>query len=221
MPDNFSPQEQAAIPVVLSQPRFNTYLVEKNNNTLDALKLYHWNAQISASFLFPLHVFEICIRNAASNAIESAYNPNWPWANAFEMSLPDHPPPLFSPRREIRAVRARQPTTGKVIADIRFAFWQSLYTRRHNGRLWTPYFRREYPNIPPAMSVGNGRRRIFGICENTRELRNRIAHHEPIFRRNLQTDYDGILEAIRYRCGHTAAWVERAQTVRAILALRP
>jgi hypothetical protein len=221
MPDSFSHQEQAAIPLVLSQPRFTTYLVEKQNSVLDGLRLYHWNALVSSAFLFPLHIFEICIRNAASNAIESYYNSSqWPWVHAFEISLPESGPNQFSPRRELRNTRARHSTTGKIVADMRFAFWASLFTRRHQGRLWSNYYHREFPNAA-ALSSGDGRKRIFEIAETARELRNRIAHHEPIFRRNLQADYDVLLEAINYRCSHTAAWVRRAQTVTTLISHRP
>ena len=68
MAEQFSDAEQLAIPTVLSTPRFNTFLIARDNDVLRALQLYHWNAQISAAFLFPLHVFEICIRNAVANA---------------------------------------------------------------------------------------------------------------------------------------------------------
>jgi hypothetical protein len=223
MPDSFTAQEQAAIPVVLSRARFTTYLAEKQDNVLDALRLYQWNALISSSFLFPLHVFEIGIRNAAANAVEHYYNsPNWPWVAAFEASLPvPASRRAFAPRRALVGARLRNQTTGKLIADIQFAFWVSLYTSRHHGRLWAPSFAREYPHAGALGDANAGRQRIHKIANNARELRNRIAHHEPIFRRNLQDDYNALIEAIGYRCQHTAAWVQRAQTVTALLPLKP
>lgn len=222
MPDNFSAQELVAIPQVLSPPRFATYLAATSNNTRDALRLYHWNALAAASFLFPLHVFEICLRNAAANAIESCYsNALWPWAAAFETSLPVNPRPRFSPRHELQSTRYRHATTGKVIADIKFAFWVSMFTRRHDGRLWTPYLKREFPNGTAPMTTAQLRLQIHDVSEQVRELRNRIAHHEPIFHRNLANDYAAILQIVRYRCGHTATWMDRTQNVSATLATRP
>ena len=221
MPDNFNQDELAAIPSVLSQPRFATYLAVANNNPLNAMRLYHWNAQISSAFLFPLHIFEICIRNAAADAIESYYNPQWPWSHAFEMSLPAYPRPVFSPRHEIRSARQRHATTGKVIADIKFAFWVSMFTRRHDGRLWRPYLKREFPNIPANMASTQGRLRIHDAAEQVRVLRNRIAHHEPIFQRTLEDDYSAIMEIVSFRCNYTAAWMNRSQSVSTILAMRP
>jgi hypothetical protein len=227
MPEAFTDLEQVAIPIVLSTPRFRTFLAARNNNVLKALQLYHWNAQISSAFLYPLHVFEICIRNAVANAAESSYQtPNWPWSRAFEISLPTtHSPRYFSPRRELISTRdwqsRPQQTTGKVIAELKFAFWVSMYTGRHDGRLWNPYLRREYPNIPPGLSVAAGRDKIHVTAGKVKDLRNRIAHHEPIFSRNLNAEYEGIAEIVGYRCQHTLAWMKRTQDVTWLLGLLP
>jgi hypothetical protein len=196
MPNRFSPQELLALPAVLSQPRYATYARQCGNNPLAALTLYHWNAQISAAFLFPLHILEICVRNAAANAIESRYNDRWPWARAFENSLPDPPWPDFSPRRELRRATRKHSTTGKVISDLKFAFWVSLYTSRHEGRLWNSYALREFPNFPPGTQPQLARQSIHDVADNLRELRNRIAHHEPVFRRDLVKDYADIHEVV-------------------------
>jgi hypothetical protein len=227
MPEQFSVSEQVAIPAILSIPRFNTFLVARNNDILRALQLYHWNAQISAAFLYPLHVFEICIRNAVANAAESFYQtPDWPWSTAFETSLPTTGSVrYFSPRRELMNTRdwlpRPQQTTGKIIAELKFAFWVSMYTGRHDGRLWTTYLRREYPNIPPNMIIATARDKIHKTADSVRDLRNRIAHHEPIFSRNLQDEFNQIAEIVGYRCVHTAGWMKRTQDVSWLLTLLP
>lgn len=227
MAEQFSTQEQVAIPAILSIPRFNTFLAARNNNNIRALQLYHWNAQISSAFLYPLHVFEICIRNAVANAAESAYQTaDWPWSTAFETSLPTTQSfRYFSPRRELVTTRdwipRPQQTTGKVIAELKFAFWVSMYTGRHDGRLWNPYLRREYPNIPANMITRDARDKIHKTTDKVRDLRNRIAHHEPIFSRNLQAEFGEISEIVGYRCLHTAAWMKRTQDVSWLLTLLP
>lgn len=224
MAEGFSAQEQMAIPNVLSSPRFQTFLNARNNNALKALQLYHWNAQISAAFLYPLHVFEICLRNAVANAAESAYlTADWPWSTAFEQSLPAAQ--RFSPRRELVETRDWQPrppqTTGRVIAELKFAFWVSMYTGRHDGRLWDHYLSREYPHLPQGMTIAAAREKIRNAADKIRDLRNRIAHHEPIFSRDLKLEYGLIAEIVGYRCGHTAAWMKRTQDVIWLLDLQP
>jgi hypothetical protein len=224
MPRDFSPQEQLRIPSALSTPRFATYLSACNNDTMAALRLYGWNARAASAFLFPLHLFEICVRNAVANAAATTYNADWPWVESFERSLPRPYRPHFSPHAEILKVRSRheQPRrTGKVIADLKFAFWVSMFTVTHETRLWTPHLKVEFPNAPATMSVRELRTRIYGVSDNVRLLRNRIAHHEPIFRLDLIASYQAIEDIVGYRCLDTLAWMRRAETVTTFLLTAP
>jgi len=220
MPNRFSPDEVAALPQVLSAPRFATYIAARGS-PLPALSLYHWNAQVSAAFLFPLHIYEICIRNAAANAIEGYYHANWPWAKAFETSLPNPMPPHFSPRRELLKVRDGKLTAGQVIGELKFAFWESIYTKRHDGRLWNTSALGEFRNLPPGTTPQAARKLVHASTGAVRALRNRIAHHEPIFARDLVSDYQTIHDIILYKCRHTAGYVSRSQGVTNLLALKP
>jgi hypothetical protein len=96
-----------------------------------ALALYAWNAQVSASLLAPLHLCEVVIRNAVSDALVAVYGGQWPWVPVFENSLPS-PKVGFNPRRELVRARERQHSTaqhstaqhstGKVIAELKMVF---------------------------------------------------------------------------------------------------
>lgn len=222
MPSHFSAAEIAALPGILSAPRFGTYIRAHGHTGTaeDALRLYSWNAQVSSAFLFPLHIFEVCVRNACAEAIESYYGPQWPNAESFVRSLPNPPHPAFSPRREFLSTRARHATAGKLIADMKFAFWVSMFTSRHRDRLWAPSFKAKFPNHT-APSWETGRQHVHQTIDQVRTLRNRIAHHEPVFSRSLKNEYDMVIEVISWRCSHTAAWVERTQGVVALLARKP
>ena len=54
-----------------------------------------------------------------------------------------------------------------------------------------------------------------------RDLRNRIAHHEPIFARELASEYQTIIEVIGWMCGDTRSWVVHHSTVLSVLTRRP
>ena len=86
------PPDQA-IKAALSAARIATY--EAATTTLPplpgALALYAWNAQVSAAMLAPLHLCEVVIRNAVSDAITAIYGANWPWSITFVTSLPNPP----------------------------------------------------------------------------------------------------------------------------------
>lgn len=185
-----------------------------------ALALYAWNAQVAAALLAPLHICEVVVRNAVSDALEPIYGLNWPWSSSFEQSLPA-PGIGYSSRRDLQNVRKFQTSTGKVIPELKFVFWQKMFTSRHDKRVWKIHLRRVFPNMAPAKPVSQLRVEIYDNLEEIRKLRNRIAHHEPIFARNLPGDLQRIVGLIELRCRITAGWMMCNQQASAIIAQRP
>ncbi len=219
MPDSFDAAELTAIPYVISQPRFETYLRAENNDPRAALALYRWNLELSAAFFMPLQICEVAIRNAAAEAIEAEHGDRWPWLQGFRYTLPA-PGRGFKPRNELAKVAASHATIGQVIAELKFMFWQYTFTAGQEGRLWVPHLRTVLPHAP-ADAIPTIRQRIHDEIEAVRGLRNRIAHHEPIFTRDISTEYRRIIKLIEWRSPATASWVDRTQIVTEVLARRP
>ena len=173
--------------------------------------------------LAPLHICEVVIRNAVSEALEGIYGAQWPWSSGFEQSLP----PIiqrsrdYQPLLDITKTRASFKTTGKVIPELKFVFWQKMFTARHDARLWTPHLLRVFPNLDHTKSVQTQRKRIYADLEHIRGLRNRIAHHEPIFMRNLAADLQKIEELVTFRSQIAATWMMQNQQAAALIAKRP
>jgi len=208
----------------LSDSRLSTYEQIVFNGTAlsteQALKLYAWNAQVSAAFFAPLHLCEVVFRNAVSEALERKYGLNWPWNTTFERSLPN-PDRGYSPRRDLINARNGQNTTGKVIPELKFVFWEKLLTRRFDDRLWTPFLHTVFPNHEVTLSVPEMRNKLRVLLENVRGLRNRIARHEPIIARDLELDFKNIDLLINYRCSDTAHWTYKNQLVTPLMELKP
>lgn len=208
----------------LSDSRLSTYEQVVFNGTAlstdQALKLYAWNAQVSAAFFAPLHFCEVVLRNAVSEALEKKYGSNWPWNTTFERSLPN-PERGYSPRRDLIGARNGQNTTGKVIPELKLVFWEKLLTRRFDDRLWTPFLHTVFPNYEVNLSVPEMRTKLRTLIEGIRVLRNRIAHHEPIIARDLELDFKNIDLLINYRCTDTAHWTYKNQLVTPLLELKP
>ena len=76
-----------------------------------------------------------------------------------------------------------------------------------------PDLRGILPNLDSTKTVAQLRQEIYADLEHVRLLRNRIAHHEPIFNRNLTDDLDKITALIRFRCELTADWMTQGQRV--------
>jgi hypothetical protein len=217
---SYTPEELQKIPHVLSEPRFATYLRAKNNDRQLALKLYQWNLEVSAAFIAPLHVLEVVLRNATIDAIESVHGLNWAFNNGFIRSLPE-PSNGYKPRSDLINTSRRQPTTGKVVADLKFIFWEKMFTVRHDSRLWDNHLRRVLPFAPSTLSVQSIRSQVNSDIRDIRQLRNRIAHHEPIFTRQLSDDYTKILKLIEWRDDTASLWLDSIQNVTSLLPEKP
>ena len=218
---SLKPEEELAIKFALSDARLGTFeAVVIPSELSGALALYAWNAQVSAAMLAPLHICEVVMRNAVSDALSAVYGSRWPWATVFERSLSD-PSIGFSARRELIRVRDQQPSTGKVIAELKMVFWQKMFTGRFDARLWNPHLRAVFPHLDTSKTVQELRGLIHTDLEQLRALRNRIAHHEPIFKRSLADDFGKLQELIAFRCPITSAWMVGNQQVQTLIAVKP
>ncbi|MFD6219992.1 hypothetical protein [Nocardia asteroides] len=214
------PANTAAICTVLSAPRAQTYISATGGDLTRAMALYSWNARIAAALMVPFHFAEIATRNAVSDALTATYGPRWPWDSTFEHSLPGPGGGAYNPRRDLTRARSGQRTTGKVVAELKFAFWQSMFTARHDVRIWDNHIHALFPSTS-VHTVGQLRGRIYTDLDSIRKLRNRVAHHEPIFSRNLAGDLTRLLDLVELRCADTAAWLRAMEEVSAILPQRP
>lgn len=217
-----NPSEEA-IKAAISAARMATY--EAATQTVPplsgALALYAWNAKVAGAMLAPLHLCEVVLRNAVSEALTHVYGANWPWDPAFERSLPHPALPAFSMRRELQFGRRNQQSTGKAIAELKFAFWQKMFTGRFDAQIWNPHLRAVLPYVDAGWTVQQARKRIYDDIETLRLLRNRIAHHEPIISRPLAADFQKIQELIQFRCPHTADWMVNNQQAQVLIHSRP
>lgn len=225
-----------AIQSAISVPRLSTYLAATTpipplpapppaQRLQNAVTLYGWNAAISSTFLHPLHICEVTLRNAVSDALSQIFGANWPWDPGFVGSLPLKVG-RFRPRNDLMvtaaAVRDRpHPSTGKVLAELKFAFWEHLFTARYQPTIWDSQIRNAFPEAPAELQPHQLRSKIHSLIVEVRKLRNRIAHHEPIFKRNLHSDLGRIEDLVSYRCPHTIDWLKQGQMVRFMLGHRP
>jgi len=65
------------------------------------------------------------------------------------------------------------------------------------------------------------RAQLHSHLEHVRQLRNRIAHHEPVFARDLALDLATIGRIVQMRCPHIERWMTRHESVTSLLERRP
>ena len=73
-----------------------------------------------------------------------------------------------------------QPTHGQVISQTTLAFWKRLYGSDYSNSLWKPSLKKVFPN--KSLSRGD----ISAALETIYSIRNRVAHHEPVYGQRLE-----------------------------------
>lgn len=188
----------------ISTDRLSTYMQDSQNNKENALKLYLWNTEISAAFYMPLQSLEIALRNSLNNALITGFQTNT-WYDTFPID-PIGRQKIEDAKRTVRRLH-RQINPSQIVAELSFGFWLSLLNRQHHQSLWIPYLNKAFPHAHLS------RADILRDLDHLRTFRNRIAHHEPIFKRHLEQDYKSIISAIGWICPDTEKWTDAHNSI--------
>lgn len=208
----------------LSADRFATYLGAAGGDREQAARLYTWNTAVSAGFYGPLQALEVAVRNSMHAQLSVAYGAAW-YDNAVTGLDNGANKRIAQAKSELQ--RSRYPVDPPhVIAGLSLGFWVSMLgrgghmdaarSRRANYEmtLWRPALRRAFPHAKSLNRTG-----AHTPLDYLRTFRNRIAHHEPIFQRHLQQDYQNILDVMGWVCPHKKAWMEAHCRVPELLIL--
>ena len=190
-----------SLEISISPERLSTYLRHTNNHKEKALKLYLQNTTISADFYILLQHIEITLRNALHNMLKDHFSQE-NWYECKKCSLAESESKLIEKARKRVGERHEYIKTPHVIAELSFGFWVSLLAKKYHQNLWIPALHKSFPHAVLE------RKNIYKHLEHLRNLRNRIAHHEPIFMRNLGKDYEDISIALKWLAPDMAAWIK-------------
>lgn len=186
----------------LSAERFDTYRSWAGGNLALAERLYTYNVQLSAALYGPLHMQEVALRNMADRALMEKYGQSW-----F-----DDPAVLVIGYQTGCITKARQTlqkadkviTRSQIIAELNFGFWSSLFGRLAH-HLWQTL-------RPTFQAKGIQRGMIAKELRELRQLRNRIAHYEPIIALPLAQRYASITTLTGWLSPSAAAWIANYST---------
>lgn len=191
----------------LSQPRFARYLTATGRDTIRALKLYSWKSQLSKELYIYLQAWEICLRNKLNDFLVHRYGRSWPYDTTGlgrQLTGPDKER-LSQARQRQERIRGIAPASlPAIVSDLSAGFWVSQLSKRYDiAHVW----RRNLIQVFPHDRVLD-RPAAWGICDEMLSLRNRIAHHEPIFHLPLDRGYDDLQRIVAALCPGTRAFAE-------------
>lgn len=211
----------------LSADRLRPHLTATGDEPEAALRLYEWNASVSAAMMHDLGHLEVALRNAYDRAIRSVWTGPGHWTR--------HRHQLFAPEmrrrkgvfvdinRRPRAALAQAienaggqtAPPGKAIAELMFGFWRYLTSKAHEKSLWVPYLHHAFPR-------GTDRQRdVDQRVGRLHELRNRAVHHEPLLSADLQGGCRDLLAGAELLDVNLHGFILATSTVTQLLAARP
>jgi len=203
----------------LSSARLSSYLQASEDDLSAALDLYVWNSQASAAFLEVLGILEVVVRNAWHMSLEVMsinqggdarwYENGSGFLNKFSMKdIEEATGRLMNRHKNL--------SSNRIVSELNFGFWRFLFAKQYRTTLWPLAGKHAFPNLEPSQI-----RELSHAMGQLHNLRNRIAHHEPIHRRNLEKDFSECLWIIGGVCQVTKAWVESNSRVTEVLRNRP
>ena len=218
---NLSKNDIKQLQNVLSKPRFLRYVQACNGNHQQAIDLYRWNLVLSGNFLISIHTTVVTLRNGIVEAIAHVYGEEWPWSRAFRRSLPKRQRKSLRNSCDRVEKKGKGRVVGKVVADMSLYFWQGMLAPRHHAIIWDAHLKTAFPNIPSGQNTQKNREKLLQHVIQMRELRNRIAHYEPIFPNNLTQELTNMEEIVSWRSQVTANWMKTLHDLDSLIASDP
>lgn len=205
-----------AVEAALSRERLAPYRDEAEGSLAVAVRLYEWNAAMSAALWQDIGHFEVLLRNTLHNQLTA-----WNVAHYGNPRWYDDPGNLLAPHRRediamarSRLARANKPDDpGRIVAELSFGFWRYLVSAQYDRTLWRGALHQGFP--------GRKRSRLYDRLVHLHNLRNRLAHHEPIHHVPLKRRHDELLAITEWINPPLRGWVERQSRVLTVLDQRP
>jgi len=158
-----------------SAARLRRYLVARAGDEALAATDYAANLRMAEAMMPMLNTLEIALRNGINSRLVEHYQ-RQDWWTVWRAD------PVF--RRQLRSIndavdilnrRNEDPVPDKVLAELTFGFWVSLFNSDQTP-LWKE-LRLVFPRCPKPMRQ---RKNISKALNQVRDLRNRVFHHEPL-----------------------------------------
>ncbi len=204
------------VEAAISRERLAPYRDEADGSIAAAVKLYEWNAAMSAALWQDIGHLEVLLRNAMHDQLTA-----WNIAHYGNPRWYDDPGNLLAAHRRediamarSRLARANKPDDpGRIVAELSFGFWRYLASAQYDRTLWRDALHQGFP--------GRKRSRLYDHLVRLHALRNRLAHHEPIHHVPLRRRHDEILTIAGWINPVLRGWVERQSQTPTVLDQRP
>jgi len=174
--------EFSQLEIIVSSPRLSRYQSASGGDRKKAVELYWLNIKLSQSLFAIIGLFELCLRNTIHQHYSKLFNDhewikNQCHGSGFLINPSMGGKSSISSKKVKATVRKLGVTysSDRLVAEMSLGFWVHLFSPRHFF-LAGQNLHRIFVNRPK----GTRQKQIFNELTCILELRNRIAHHEPI-----------------------------------------
>ena len=170
---------------IISPERMKKYNVACGGNTAKAMTLYRYNLRLSQEMFVVVSCFEVALRNRIDAVMRAHHGNDWLRDSILPGGFLYSDNRVEPTRKRIEKAynelkRKHNYSHTKLLSEMEFGLWKYMFTNvqyRLSGRILLQIF----PNKPKSsQSFRFDNTYIFGELDYINNLRNRIAHHEPI-----------------------------------------
>lgn len=166
---------------IISTERMSRYLTACNANTRKSMTLYRKNLQISQEMFTIISCFEVALRNSIDKKCTSTLGNDWLRDGANNGGIFDNAQCRVTKLNINEAInKLPQYSHHKLVAELGFGFWRFMFASNQFNAT-NRILLRIFPSKPistPTMQYNHTY--IFNQLAQINNIRNRIAHHEPI-----------------------------------------
>ncbi|HAY34049.1 MAG TPA: CAAX protease [Ignavibacteria bacterium] len=167
---------------IMSPERMGRYFTACRSNSRKSMTLYRKNLELTQELFTIISCFEIALRNATDNHYKVIYGNDWLRNSALPAGMFNTPHCGKTPSIISFAVRklGGNYSHSKLIAEMDFGFWRYMFAR-HQYYAGGQTLLRIFPSKPTSSALQHyDHNYVFAKLEELNELRNRLAHHEPV-----------------------------------------
>jgi hypothetical protein len=168
------------------------YISEDRLSSYNDFEEYRQNLLISKNAYIPLSILEIALRNALNTYLTIKIGQDWHVDNTFLTPMA---------QKKIKEVndtlkgRKEIDSKEKVIAELNFGFWVSLFQKPYQNYFRTKDLRQIFPNMPLKTELFLDREEIYKKLDHIRRFRNRVFHYEKVINKD---HYNEIVKDINF-----------------------
>ncbi len=166
---------------IMTNARMNRYLLACGGNSRKAMTLYRKNLQLTQELFTVISCFEVALRNAIDATASTSLGNDW-LRNAAAIGgvFDSQKCRLTKMNVNDAIVKLHVYSHYKLVAELGFGFWRFMFAQNQfnaTGRVLL----RVFPSKPKSTAaIQYNNTYIFNQLAQLNEIRNRMAHHEPI-----------------------------------------